>query len=281
VLEHIDPVCVLHANIRFEGAETSSPRVPARHVSGTPNYAPASGGSPREPLVLTNEAAWLERELAQLPAERLDPLLSVGSGTTDAREVLQPWIGERVFAPLERRGVRVIHHEYAPGPGVEVAGDLTDPVLGGELRRLEVGSVLCCNVLEHVADRSSVTALLESLVAPGGYLVLTVPRRFPYHPDPIDTMYRPSVEKLAAEFPELELERGGEVECGTLLTYLRQTGSLRTSLANGVRVAFSRLRSGGTEGDQESGAAPRGSGALPYLVRSTAVTCAILRRSSA
>ena len=40
------------------------------------------------------------------------------------------------------------------------------------------------------------TALLDSLVAPDGHLILSVPRRFPYHPDPIDTMYRPSVAEL-------------------------------------------------------------------------------------
>jgi hypothetical protein len=230
--------------------------------------------------VLTNEAAWLERELAQLPADALDPLLSIGSGTTDAREGLQPWIGERVFAPLERRGVRVIHHEHAPGPGVEVAGDLTEPAFADELRRLGACSVMCCNVLEHIGDRAPLTALLESLVAPGGCLILTVPRRFPYHPDPIDTMYRPSVDELAAEFPALALGRGAEVDCGTLFTYLRQTGSLRRSVANGIRVAFGRLRGGETAGETGPGPPPR-SGALPYLVRSTAVTCAILRKSSA
>jgi hypothetical protein len=237
--------------------------------------------------MLANEAAWLEHELGQLARDQLDPLLSVGSGAAYAREVLQPWIAERVFAPLQRRGVHVIHQEYAPGPGIEVAGDLTDPSFGEQLRRLGARSVLCCNVLEHIADRRLVAAQLEALVPPGGFLVLTVPRRFPYHPDPIDTMYRPSVAELVADFPALELERGAEVPCGTLFSYLRQTGSLRRSLANGVRVAISRVRRGDAaaeDAEDPAAAAHPGSrarsGALLYLVRSTAVTCAILRRSS-
>jgi hypothetical protein len=235
--------------------------------------------------MLSTEAAWLEEELARLPSEALDPLLSVGSGTTDAREMLQPWISALVMAPLERRGVHVIHHEYAEGPGVDVAGDLGDPAVAERLRALGARSVLCCNVLEHLADRSPVTSLLESLVAPGGYLILTVPRRFPFHPDPIDTMYRPSVAELASEFPGLRLERGEEVECGTLLSYLRASGSLRRSLTNGVKVAFTSLRregradslGGGEAPAADSAAAVSGSSALPYLFRSTAVTCAVLR----
>ncbi len=235
------------------------------------------------PGMLTKEAAWLKQELAWLPDESLDPLLSVGSGTTDAREVLQPWIADLVLEPLERRGVRVIHHEYAEGPGVDVAGDLGDPAVAERLRGLGARSVLCCNVLEHLADRSPVTSLLESLVTPGGYLIVSVPRRFPFHPDPIDTMYRPSVAELASEFPRLQLERGEEVECGTLLSYLRSSGSLRRSLTNGFRVALARLRR--DRGANESARRPAGdslpaasgTGALPYLVRSTAVTCAVLR----
>ena len=231
--------------------------------------------------MLTKEATWLREELARLSGESLDPLLSIGSGTTDAREVLQPWIAGLVLEPLERRGVRVIHHEYAEGPGVDVAGDLGDPAVAAHLRGLGARSVLCCNVLEHLADRSPVTALLESLVAPGGHLIVTVPRRFPFHPDPIDTMYRPSVAELASEFPRLQLERGEEIQCGTLLSYLRSSGSLRRSLKNGVRVALARLRR-----DQgadpatpvgDSGPTAGGASALPYLFRSTAVTCAVLR----
>lgn len=225
--------------------------------------------------MLTNEAAWLERQLADLPTARLDPLLCVGSGTSHAREVLQPWINERVYRPLEQRGVHPIHHEYRPGPGVDIAGDLADPALGKRLRRLETTSVLCCNVLEHIEDRAPVAALLESLVAPGGYLILTVPRRFPYHPDPIDTMFRPTVAELAGEFPGLLLERGEEVECGTLLSYLRRSGALGQSLLNGIKATFARLR---RARDAEGGTIAPGGGSLSYLARQTAVTCAVLRK---
>ena len=227
--------------------------------------------------MLSNEAAWLDRELAGIPTEELDPLLCIGSGTAHSREVLQPWINERVYAPLAARGIRTIHHEYMEEPGVDIAGDLADPELAERLRALGARSVLCCNVLEHLADRDSAVKLLDSLVPADGHLILSVPHRFPYHPDPIDTMYRPSVSELAGEFPELELEAGAEVECGTLLAYLRRSGSLRTSISNGVKIALGR-KGGEEPASDETAERPPGSGALGYLFKQTAVTCAILRR---
>ena len=227
--------------------------------------------------MLTKEAGWLETELARLPSTELDPLLCIGSGTAHSREVLQPWINERVYRPLAERGVRTIHHEYVEGPGVDIAGDLADPDLGERLRATGATSVLCCNVLEHLEDRSAAVALLDSLLAPGTHLILSVPRRFPYHPDPIDTMYRPSVAELAAEFPGLELDRAEEVECGTLLSYLRRSGSLKTSIVNGLKVALGR-KGGEEKPVADTDERPPGAGALGYLFRQTAVTCAILRR---
>ena len=50
--------------------------------------------------------------------------------------------------------------------------------------------------LEHVTDPELVRARLRELTAPAGLLVITVPRVYPYHPDPIDTMFRPNDEEL-------------------------------------------------------------------------------------
>ena len=92
--------------------------------------------------VLRAEAAWLGRRLEGLPPPDLSPLLSVGSGETELRAT-QPWLDERVYAPLVRRGVRVLHHELHPGSGVDVAGDLTDPAFLAHWRSWDpVGHVL-------------------------------------------------------------------------------------------------------------------------------------------
>jgi len=184
--------------------------------------------------MLRAEAAWLTRRLGALPVADLSPLLSIGSGHAELRAT-QPWIDERVYAPLARRGVRVLHHELEPGPGVDVAGDLTDPAFRTGLGGVEVRSVLCSNVLEHVPDPGAVAATIEQLVPPGGYAIVTVPRRYPYHPGPIDTMLRPSVEDLARLFPGLTRVEAEEIRCESLLAYLLRSPTKWTSLTRGAR----------------------------------------------
>jgi hypothetical protein len=166
--------------------------------------------------VLRAEAAWLARELERVPVDDLSPLLSVGSGHSELATD-QPWIHGVVYEPLERRGVRVLHHELEPAPGVDVAGDLTDPAFAESLGRIEVRSVLCCNVLEHLPNAARVASTLEQLVAPDGYAVVTVPRRYPYHPGPIDTMFRPSPGALRALFPALAEQGAEEIRCESLV----------------------------------------------------------------
>lgn len=214
--------------------------------------------------MLRAEAAWLERELRELSVADLSPLLSVGSGHAELTAD-QPWIHDVVYRPLEARGVRVLHHELEPGPGVDIAGDLTDPAT---LHGLEVRSVMCCNVLEHLPDAAAGAATIASLVAFGGYAVVTVPRRYPYHPGPIDTMFRPAPHELRALFPALRPHRVEEVRCESLFSYLLRSPHKRTAIARGLRSLAHRR--------DVAGVPARDS--LRMLAHSTAVSAVILRR---
>jgi hypothetical protein len=221
--------------------------------------------------VLKSEAAWLGRRLQELPSEDLSPLLSVGSGESELRAT-QPWLDELVYAPLVRRDVRVLHHELRPGPGVDVAGDLTDPAFLTELGELGVRSVMCCNVLEHVPEPARIAAAIEAAVLPGGYAFVTVPHRFPYHPGPIDTMFRPSPEELRRLFPRLEQVDAAEIRCESLAAYFLRSRTKRLSLSRGVRS----LGRGG--GGGEAPAIPLRDRARMALL-STAVSAVVLRAS--
>jgi hypothetical protein len=70
---------------------------------------------------------------------------------------------------------------------------------------------MCCNLLEHVSDRMIISEAILSILKPGGYLIATVPYRFPYHEDPIDTMYRPTVAEVAALFPGTSVHKSAIV----------------------------------------------------------------------
>jgi hypothetical protein len=142
------------------------------------------------------EARWLRCALDAFPQERLSPLLNLGSSSVEVREGVQPWIEDQVFCPLRARNVEVVHVDMRELPGVDVKADLTDPADVRRLRALRPRALLCCNLLEHVIEPDRLARHCLDLVAPGGLLFVTVPFSYPYHRDPIDTMYRPNPSEL-------------------------------------------------------------------------------------
>jgi len=146
------------------------------------------------------EARWLRCALDAFPSERLSPLLNLGSSSVEVRAGVQPWIEDQVFSPLRGRNVEVVHVDMRELPGVDVQADLTDPDDVRRLRALRPRSLLCCNLLEHVIEPDRLALHCLDLVAAGGLLFVTVPLSYPYHRDPIDTMYRPNPMELAGLF---------------------------------------------------------------------------------
>lgn len=148
------------------------------------------------------EARWIGDRLANYPAELLSPLLNVGSGTSEFRERAQPWIDRHIFAPLQRRGVEIVHLDARPGAGIDIRADLLNAADFARVRARRYRSLLCCNVLEHVRAPGEFARRCGELVSPGGTIVVTVPCSYPHHGDPIDTLYRPTPDEAAALFPD-------------------------------------------------------------------------------
>src|ERR1700709_1151877 len=96
------------------------------------------------------EAMWLERQLRAYAPDEISPLLNIGSSTSTFRETEQPWTEQHLFAPLRARGVRVIHLDNREGPGIDIRADILEPAGVSTVRALNVRSILCCNILEHV-----------------------------------------------------------------------------------------------------------------------------------
>lgn len=165
--------------------------------------------------MLPAEAAWVGAALAAMPAERMAPVLDLGSSDFRHRTEAQPWIEQRVFAPLAARQVPVLFADRQPALGVDIAADIGTCAGLAQLRAVGARTILCCNVLEHVPDAVGFAARLTQLAAPNARLIVTVPHRYPHHRDPIDTMFRPNLEELAALFPSCRLERGAIVASGS------------------------------------------------------------------
>ena len=99
------------------------------------------------------DAEWLGHTLASLSAEELSPVLNLGASTRHFREVEQPYIHERVFRPLEARGIRVIHSDLKAAEGVDIVGDVFNDTDFAELKATAPRAVICTHMFEHVRDR--------------------------------------------------------------------------------------------------------------------------------
>jgi hypothetical protein len=151
------------------------------------------------------DAEWLAGVLARLDNDRLSPVLNLGASTRCFREVEQPHIHALVFAPLAARGVRVVHADLKAADGVDIVGDIFSDAGLAELQKVQPRAVICTHMFEHVPDRAELSRRLIALLPSGGLFIVTVPSSYHEHHDPIDTMFRPSPDELAALFPGQEI----------------------------------------------------------------------------
>lgn len=185
--------------------------------------------------MLTNEAKWIGHALSMLPLEATSPCLNLGSSTEYFRKIKQPCIERFIIAPEEKRGMKFIHADIKEEPGIDVAGDIYDPAFQAQLAAFRPGSILCCNMFEHVIDRPKLADICTALVRSGGYIIVSVPRSFPYHLDPIDTYFRPTPVDIAALFPACEIVASGIIRDMTYWDELLQLG-IRQRLITLIKI---------------------------------------------
>jgi SAM-dependent methyltransferase len=162
--------------------------------------------------MLSSEAKWISAYFALQDNAVLGTVLNIGSSTAEFREQKQSFIDEKIFRPLARRGVPVVHTDIKAANGVDIVADIMNDDDLERLRSLGAKTILCSNMLEHVPSASRMAERLATLVPPGGVLLVTVPNSYPYHPDPIDTLLRPDTTQLSGLFRQLTLLDGGIVE---------------------------------------------------------------------
>jgi hypothetical protein len=113
-------------------------------------------------------------------------VLNVGSSTRQFYCEQQPYIWNDVMKPLLERGNALINVDAKAQPGVHLVRDVADLQLTNM-----ADIVLCCNILEHVVDPVKVLHGVHlALKKDRGHVVIESPVAYPYHADPIDTMFR-------------------------------------------------------------------------------------------
>jgi hypothetical protein len=165
--------------------------------------------------MLKDEARWISDFIKTCDTASLFPMLNIGSSTENFRRNKQPWIDDLIFAPLRDKNFKVFHLDIKRDVGVDIVGDINDNTVYEELIKINFKSLLCCNVLEHILQRDNFCKRMEALIKNGSYIILTCPYKYPYHPDPIDTCYRPSPEQLAYQFRYCVPVSSEILDCGT------------------------------------------------------------------
>jgi hypothetical protein len=168
------------------------------------------------------DAVWLGEALAKLDPADISPIVNLGSSTRKFREIEQPHIQHFVFAPLEARGVEIIHTDIKAADGVDVVCDILDDAALQSLRARGPKALICTHMLEHVLDRETMVARMLALLPTGGRFFVTVPSSYHEHNDPIDTMYRPSPDQLAALFAGQDIAERRELIGETYWMHIRK-----------------------------------------------------------
>lgn len=151
------------------------------------------------------EAKWIYQCLEQLSPSVDSCIANVGSSNERFRKVLQPHIYTEIFEKLEQKKIAVVHIDQKPDQGVDIIADVTGNDNNGQMEN-RFSIILCNNLLEHVTDTQLVCKNLIHWCKREGYILLTVPYRYPKHLDPIDNMLRPRPVEIAAFFSSAQTE---------------------------------------------------------------------------
>ena len=154
-------------------------------------------------------------------------MIEIGSSTFDFRTKTKPHIDKYLHAPLKARGIKIITTDIKSGTGVMISGNIYDYTVFQKMIDFKPRSVLLCNVLEHVEDIVELTSLISKLISHNGIIVVTVPYDYPYHPDPIDNLYRPEPSDIANLFQGFEVVQSEIVPDVTYYFELKKMGFRR------------------------------------------------------
>ena len=157
--------------------------------------------------MLYEEAKWIGKELLSR-SKNGNKILNIGSSTKYSRTISQPHMEKYIFGPLRKKKIKVTHTDIIEDEGVDIVGDLTNNLFIEKLKKQKYDFILCSNLLEHLEKKDLIVSAIEEILPLGGNVIITVPYSYPYHLDPIDTMYRPNITDLKTLFRNLSFHSG-------------------------------------------------------------------------
>ena len=155
--------------------ESMQDRFHAAQVGRASLHTAASRASPSlfqyDYLTLSTLAAAIRRLVQAIPLGGGEALaLDLGSHRSPYREL------------VERRGYSMRTLDLTAGSGADYVGTVEDTKLGEATFDL----VLCTQVIEHCDDPKQAMAEIRRILKPSGYLIVSAPHVWFYHPHPHD-----------------------------------------------------------------------------------------------
>ena len=123
-------------------------------------------------------------------------LVVIGSGDANFRQNIQPQIHKNIYEPFENDStIRILSLDIKSTDDTEIHGDILNlGVREAELIR-NADIYLISNLIEHVEDIRKTFRIIAGLMGNQSVLICSGPVIYPYHPDPIDNMFRPKTRQ--------------------------------------------------------------------------------------
>lgn len=151
------------------------------------------------------ESEWIAKALSKCSPRQSKTVANLGSSTLEFRTVDQPHIEANVIKPLEDAGWTIVNIDLKEAEGVDLVADITQSSVREKYKE-SFELTICSNILEHVVDIDLAINSLVAITKRRGWILITVPYKYPRHLDPIDNMFRPTPAEIATRIKGLEFE---------------------------------------------------------------------------
>ena len=185
--------------------------------------------------MLVKEAQKINSYIQEFLKDKKGVAINIGSSAADFIDISQPYIRRYVLDPLSEN-FKIKNIDIKEVVGVDLVADFTTNSGQELIKKLEGNLYLISNLLEHIPDYMVGIESIKSMLKTGDLLILSGPKSFPYHPDPIDNMFRPSISELNSYFTsdfeiiDLRIVRSGTVLFSTaLMQNTKSTGKVLRS----------------------------------------------------
>ncbi len=137
---------------------------------------------------------------------------------------------------FRKSSAQFVYADLGPVADGGPAVDVSRPLPYGDA---QFDSIVCFNLLEHLADRDLVVAEMARVLKTGGKALVVTPFLYPFHPDP-DDYFRPTDRELSRLFGAHGLETRemralGEGIISTAVTsFLSETTSFLARYLSGI-----------------------------------------------